>query len=204
MKRSSSDSWTNVRQFLDTSAYFLLGQPFEVVAGEESVETPVDAKTFLEAFHSAERGVGIRLMLGRASILVPKSKWLDTCGVVHRFIDYYVDKTMDEQKMEYSGPRKQSIDDSPTPFHKSLLQGLGEQTQDKTEIRNQILQGLMASQDTTSVLLSNTVFLLSRHSLIWNQFRQEVLSLQSVQLTFDLLKSLKLLRNILYECKVSS
>jgi cytochrome P450 len=44
-----------------------------------------------------------------------------------------------------------------------MIQGLIEQTDDIEYIRSQILQGMMASQETIAVLISNARFLLARH-----------------------------------------
>ena len=85
--------------------------------------------------------------------------------------------------------------------HRSLLDGLAEQTSDRIEIRNQIIQGMMAAQDTTVVLLSNTFFLLSRSPAIWERLRNETASVGSRPLTLEDTKNFRLLRNILYECE---
>lgn len=85
--------------------------------------------------------------------------------------------------------------------HRSLLDNLAQQTTDRNEIRNQIIQGMMASQDTTSVLISNTVFLLSRDTSTWERLRAEAIAIGSTPLTAEGIRKSKLLHNVLYECK---
>jgi cytochrome P450 len=44
-----------------------------------------------------------------------------------------------------------------------MIHGLAGQTDNIVDIRSRILQGMMASQETTAVLIANTILLLSRH-----------------------------------------
>lgn len=62
----------------------------------------------------------------------------------------------------------------------------------------------MAAQDTTYVLLSNTLFLLSRHPAVYEKLRAEVrnFDLDVRPGLFDDLRGLKFLRNIICECKL--
>lgn len=110
----------------------------------------------------------------------------------HEYVDAYITKALEEQKL--------SDEHKPSRAAHSLLGGLVQQTDDRTEIRNQILQGMMAAQDTTSVLLSNTIFLLSRSPKSWDKLRQEVLSHGEVLWRPDTLKALKYLNKVLKEC----
>jgi cytochrome P450 len=52
---------------------------------------------------------------------------------------------------------------------------MAEKTGDRAFLRNQVLQAVMASQDTTSNLIGNVFFLLARHPDIWQKVRKEVL-----------------------------
>ena len=58
----------------------------------------------------------------------------------------------------------------------------------------------MAAQETTSNLLANTVFLLSRHPAYWQRIRQEAVEKGTSLLTYDALMSSTLLQNLLHEC----
>jgi cytochrome P450 len=55
----------------------------------------------------------------------------------------------------------------------------------------------MASQETTSVLLSNTLLILSLNPIYWHRIRKEALEKVDSLLTFDNLLSSKVLQNIL-------
>lgn len=59
---------------------------------------------------------------------------------------------------------------------------------------------MMASQETTSSLLGNVFFLLSRHPFYWTQVRDAVLAKDDM-FDFDALLNSKVLQNILLESK---
>ncbi len=146
-------------------------------------------------------GSGFRIALGPLRFLFRDSKWPTACEETHRFADYYVDKALQWRQertqllnihatgRELKDHRQQHI----------LLHGMAEQTEDRTELRNQILQALMAAQETTSVLISNVFFLLSRHPTVWQRLRQEALLLEDHEITVDNLQNMKYLRNVLNE-----
>lgn len=73
-----------------------------------------------------------------------------------------------------------------------------EETGDRIFLRNQILQGLIASQDTTSSLLGNIFFLLARNPDVWQMLRTEVLSVGDT-LDYNTLMTMEYLQNILKE-----
>ncbi len=158
----------------------------------------MDGKAFLQAFQLSLRSCGLRLYLGPFRFILPKSASVIQWKVVHDFVDYHVNRSLENTKAEVSS----TLDQETTSHHyRSLLDGLAKQTTDRIEIRNQIIQGLMAAQDTTAVLISNTIFLLSRSPAIWARLRAETASVGSQPLTLEDTKSFRLLRNILYECE---
>jgi len=119
---------------------------------------------------------------------------LKSCRTTHKFVEFYIEKALAQEKgvpsEEDSGPGKST---------RSMLQGLTEQTDDIVDIRSQLLQGMMAAADTTSVLTSNALFLLSRHPSTWKQLHKLAKSGGPALLEFEALQSSKLLRNILFE-----
>ena len=170
------------------------------LSGDEPKDTPVDAKTFLREFQNAFQGMGMRIISGRLRFLIPPKKWLASCNVVHTFVDYFIEKASKARQA-----RLKDIDGDENDLaahHHSVLEGLVELTEDRVEIRNHILQGMMAAQETTSVLLSTTFFLLSRSPPAWSKLREEAHALSSAGMTFDNLRSSRILRNILNECRL--
>ena len=172
--------------FVDTSTHFILGKSLGVLNADQPSEGPVQGMDFLKAFQLSLRSCGLRLYFGPLSFLLPKSATSDQWQLVHRLVEYHVDKALQ------GGPEIKCD-------HRSLLHGVIQQTTDKLEIRSQMIQGMTASQDTTPLLISNTIFLLSRSPYIWERLRAEFAVVGSDPLTLDDTRKLPLLRNVLYE-----
>lgn len=133
-------------------------------------------------------------MLGRFWALAPKSRYLESCEIAHKFIDHYVDQALEE------GPQL-STENSEKAAKQSMAQGLAAQTDDRESIRSQILQGMLASLETTSALLGNSIFLLARHPQYWQHIRAESKQRGSDLLNFDSLLNFKTVQNVLYESR---
>jgi cytochrome P450 len=131
-----------------------------------------------------------RTLLGRAWKLLPQAKYVQTCATAHNFVDFYVEKALQEQGQEQTSPTK-----------RSLMKGLSSQTDDKDYIRYQVIQAMMAAQDTTSELLTNAFFHLARNAEYWTQLRAEVTEAGDEIFEVDRLTSSKLINNILLESK---
>jgi cytochrome P450 len=174
--------------FLDSAGVFLVGSGFGAVSKDQSKSTddaPVDPQSFLDAFHSAEIWMGIRMIFGALGRLAPTGRWMKQVRMVHDFVDHTVDQAMD----------KGSVDEQ---ARHTLLKSLASQTSDRHEIRYQIIQALMATQDTTSTLLSNALFCLSRDPTMWARLREEALAMSSPPTPAELKKS-RLIANIMNE-----
>ncbi|KAJ4347351.1 uncharacterized protein N0V89_011292 [Didymosphaeria variabile] len=166
--------------FLNTSLHFLVG----IDPRQEAPGAPCTPAKFIDAFHEAKDLTMLRMLLGRAWKLVPQFRYLNACRTTHEYIDYYVDQAQREL-------------DKVTGI--SILHVLAKQTDDKEYIRNQILQGMLASQETTSALLGNACFLLARHPQYWTNLRSLALSKNIQEWTFDTLSTCKPIQNILLE-----
>lgn len=167
--------------------YFLLGiDPAKNYQG-----APHTSTEFIAAFHDALFYTMFRITLGRAWSMVPQKKYLDACRKAHEYLDYYINLALSQQPSNNS----HNIHTN----KQSLLESLSNQTDDLPFIRHQILQGMMASQETTSALLGNACLLLSRHPKYWEQIRLEVSKAESNISHFDMLLNLVSVRNVLLE-----
>lgn len=185
---------SNNVQYLNSSINFLLG----LDARTESEDAPCSPGTFVDAFHDGIFGCALQIIFGPFAALIPKPKYWSGVATSHEFLDFYVQRALEQRK---SATRQAQNQDIGNFKHSSLMEGLVAQTDDKLYIRYQILQGLMASQETTSNLLGNTLFLLSRDPVHWQKIRKEALEKGDRLLNFDDLLSSKILQNILQECK---
>lgn len=134
----------------------------------------------------------VRMLLGPLWKIFPKGKYLRVCKTAHSYLDYYVRLALDSDVAE---AHKSSSG------QRSLVQSLSSQSDDIAFIRSQVLQGMMASQETTSALLGNAFFLLARYPAIWHQVREEVLAKGEALFDFDALLGSRTLRNVLLECE---
>lgn len=148
-------------------------------------------------------GSGIRIALGPFKFLYPymDSAWLKSCKVTHDFAEKYVRKALQyRQSIGEKGlePGKEPVI---TAKRSVLLYEMAIQTGDQTELRNEILQALMAAQETTAALISNVFFLLSRNCTVWQNLREEVLALGDKDLDLESLQGMRYLRQVLNESK---
>ncbi|KAI5924587.1 cytochrome P450 [Camillea tinctor] len=166
--------------FLNSALHFILG----VHPSDKSSSPPLTPDQFFNSFHDALVYSMFRVMLGRAWNILPQGKYISTCAAAHGFLDYYINQALAENH-----GRK----------NKSLIQALSVQTDYLVFIRSQIIQAMMAAQDTTSELLTNALFLLSRHPRYWELLRAEFVGKSEETLLAENLITSKLIENILHE-----
>jgi cytochrome P450 len=179
---------TDEIQFLNTSLNFLLG----ISPDDTSSEAPCTSDEFVDAFHDALFLTMVRMILGPVWKLLPQGRFLRVCNTAHSFLNHYIAQAIGQTGASDSGLAQSK--------KRSLVQDLSLQSDDQGFIRSQVLQGMMASQETTSSLLGNAFFLLSRHPSYWDQVRNEVLAKGDMS-DFDTLLNSKVLQNILLESK---
>lgn len=160
------------------------------------MEAPLSSGEFVKSFHDALVYSMFRTLLGKAWSLLPQARYIKTCATAHNFIDYYVEKALHEQTQSSTVSGKES---TITPRKRSLMSGLSSQTRDRDYIRYQIVQAMMAAQDTTSELLTNTLFLLARHPDYWQRLRVEVAQMGDNVAEAEVLTASKLIEHIILE-----
>ena len=183
-------SVANKCQFLHSALHFLLG-----IDPSKKDQAPYTAEQFIDSFHVAIYGTGLRIMLGRFQGLAPKAAYVQACLRAHEYIEYYIKCALDDSAPEKETPSMHE----PLRGHRSMVKELATQTTDMNFIRSQILQGMLAAQETISVLVANTLFLLARHPDEWQLLRTEVLEHGESLFEFHNLSSFKPLQHILSE-----
>lgn len=159
-----------------------------------SGSNPPHAQGFLDAFRDGFNGCGLRIALGPLNFLVPKGSWLKACAKVHQFADVYVEKAID-QRDQVSG----SKEGEGSKGSRTLLHNMAQQTGDRTLLRNQMVQAMMAATETTASLVVHVIRNLAMHPDICRQVRSDVLEYGSGALTFDRLQRNKSLQNVITE-----
>ncbi len=178
-------------KFLNISLHFLLGED----PCSTSSAAPYTSEEFTTFFQKALFYSMMRTILGRAWKLLPQKKYLHACKVTHEQVDYYIDQVLSADGKDLSTDG----DNNNSAKRRSVLAGLCEQTNDREFIRHQILQGMMASQETISALLSNVMWLLARHPQYWQILRSQVKDKPMEDFSFDALLNFAFVQNIILE-----
>lgn len=173
------------RLTLDTTTAFLFGDSVD------SLKTPKMAaeSNFASAFNIAQDFVAKRMRLQDLYWLVGGKKFDAACKDVHWFADQIIDHNLS----------RESKDDDSGKY--VFLDFLEKNTSDRTELRSQIINILVAGRDTTACLLSWTFFLLVRHPKVLQELRDEVsTTLQGrTEITRSELRNMGYLQNVLRE-----
>ncbi|KAF7526671.1 hypothetical protein G7054_g10698 [Neopestalotiopsis clavispora] len=166
--------------FLNSALHFVLG----VDPMDQSRGAPLTADGFVQKFHKALTYSMFRSLLGPLWALVPKGTFFQVCAEAHGYLDHYIDQALAKPDSLKS---------------RSLIQGLASQTNDQIFIRSQVIQAMMAAQDTTSELLTNALFLLARNPKYWAELRAEFVNRPESELSAECLVKCSILGNILRE-----
>ena len=150
---------------------------------------------FIRSFDYVMEGLGNRVRLGRLKFLYRDPKWFESIRIVHEFVEKHIDKSLEAERLRKV---KSHIEEAENHRY-ILLDEMVKQTQDKLDLRSQILAVFMPSRDTTAFLVSNVIHALARNSDRWTKLRKEVSSMGSRPLTFELLKSMKYLQWVINE-----
>lgn len=163
----------------------------------------------MDAYFYAQRGSGIRLMLGRVlRILHWDPKWWADCDAVNAFLDQRVDEALGrlQQRREDTNA---NAEEPPTPPGEPtrattlpplcLVDEIAKQTQDRFTLRSQIHNLFTPAHDSAAITLSNALFHLARHPHAWARLRAEILPTYDQPVTYALLKRYSYLRNVVRE-----
>lgn len=173
------------RLALDSSTDFLFGHS----TASLSQTTAVDAEVFLEAYNYGQAGVGKRMQLPRWNVLTRDKRFWRSCTVAREFVEKFVDAALDAMKDPGEKRAERLI----------LAHELAKQTQNRDDIRNQLMNVFLPAHDATSVALTNIFFHLARHPEVYNKLRREILAGDERDLTFERLKGLKYLQYVMSE-----
>jgi cytochrome P450 len=170
-------------KILDTSSEFIFGESMDALSCSESSEK------FMDAFAYAQRGVGIRAMLGKFRFLHRDKKWWDACKQVTDFVDQHVEKAISriESKEIQDATRIRLVDE------------MAKDTQDRLTLRSHILSVFSPGHDGAAIALSNAFFHLARNPGIWTKLQEEIAPTRDQPLTYELLSSYKYVNHVIRE-----
>jgi cytochrome P450 len=137
-------------------------------------------------------------------------RYAQSLNIVHSLVNQYVDLAIHPEfrTATAKGPApSSSLPSGGAQERFVMLEALAEKTQDRDELRDQLLQVLLAGRDTTAALLSWSFVLLAQHPAIFDSLRSAILSTFGISeppnnhapITFSTLKSCRPLVNFLHE-----
>ncbi|KAL3480618.1 cytochrome P450 [Aspergillus californicus] len=145
---------------LDTTTALLFGK--SVYSLRANTDQDTDNRIFAESFNTAQEGLAKRFRIAPWHFLYNPAKFQKACANVHSFVEQYLDS------LNLDG--KESLDDKSYGFIKQIAQ----ESANQRDLRNQLLNVLLAGRDTTACSLAWIFRLLVRHAhaMIW--LRKEI------------------------------
>ncbi|KAL8900648.1 MAG: hypothetical protein Q9207_005594 [Kuettlingeria erythrocarpa] len=180
------------RLTIDSATEFLFGESTSCLAPGASLET---ASRFADAFNRLQAAVGhANRTIPLLARLNPNPQVKRDIEYVHNFTDHYVASGLQWLK-------RQDLEKSVTKNggRYIFLHELVKATQDPVRIRSELLNMLIAGRDTTASLLGNVFFVLARRPDVWRKLKKDVEELNGARPSFEQIKSMKYLRNVLNE-----
>lgn len=139
--------------------------------------------------------------MGKFLVFLRNSEFDKSCKIVHDFVDKIVYKALEKTQ-----PRdaEKVIEGKEDADRYVFLTEMAKATRDPIQLRDELLNILLAGRDTTASLLSVTFHVLARRPDIFKKLKAEVDGLDGVKPDYETLKSMKYLKYLLNESKSSS
>ncbi|EHK97014.1 putative Cytochrome 52A4 [Glarea lozoyensis 74030] len=130
-------------------------------------------------------------------------KWWEAIKISHDFAYTYVDKALEFRKRylesKNSGKKSLSEDDDRHPY--VLLHEMAKETDDRDNLRSQIIHIFIAGHDSTAITVGHVFFHLCRNPEVYEKLHAEVKALDE-ELTFESLKSMRYLQYAIKETEI--
>ncbi|RFU81711.1 cytochrome p450 alkane hydroxylase [Trichoderma arundinaceum] len=171
---------------MDMATDFLFGESTNSLL-EDQYGYHSKLKGFAESVQYAQDRIAMHMALGKWALLKPDPKFRHHVRVVHKFADELVEKALQERD---SGSKTQ-------PY--VLLRALVEDVQDPIQVRDEVLNILIAGRDTTASLISNIFLMLSTRPQLWSMLQNEVAQFNNQLPKIDDISQCKYLRYTINE-----
>lgn len=181
----------------DSATEFLFGESVDILRSPEGSEQQL----FATSFDRAQGELNKRTRLGPFMAFYRNKTFKSDCDRVHAFVDRFVFKALEYRKMADAEKR---IEDTGKKQQYVFLQELAKSTDDPKQLRDELLNILVAGRDTTAGLLSNAFHVLARRPDVWQKLQAEVTELNGEFPDYETLRNMKYLRNFLNESMLLS
>lgn len=147
------------------------------------------------AFEYAQRGTGIRAVLGRLRFLHRDKEWWSACKKVTDYADLHVKRALERLQANASPDQATS--------RVRLVDEMARDTQDKVTLRSHIISVFSPGHDGAATTLTNVMFHLARHPEVWNRLKAEIEPTKNEVLSYELLNSYQYLEWVLKESELT-
>lgn len=177
---------------LDSATEFLFGESVNSLTSPDDSEQ----QQFGAAFDLAQSQLGTRSRMGKFLFFMRDSEFDNSCAVVHNFVDKIVDKALEKTQPK---DVEKAIEGKDGADRYVFLMEMAKATRDPKQLRDELLNILLAGRDTTASLLSMTFHILARRPDIFKKLKAEVDELRGGKPDYETLKTMKYLKYLLNE-----
>ena len=186
------------RLTIDSATEFLFNHSTDSLRMMGQGEDDNEDIVFSKAFNVAQNDVITRVRLDFLYRFTKQEKSKEAIEICKAYVDKWVD---DAVRWREEQDAKKAAGEEKAEERYVFIHELAKQTNDKTRIRDELMNVLLAGRDTTASLLSNMFFEIAKRPDIWQKLREEVAMLDGRLPTYEELKNFKYLKWCLNECK---
>ncbi|GAA99618.1 uncharacterized protein L969DRAFT_102957 [Mixia osmundae IAM 14324] len=184
---------------LDAGVEFLFGYNLDSMGEAYTPTSHAQSSSFLRAFNEAQEASSTRVLQGDTFLLTEAfhNPMKAPMAVIRPLLDRVVDAALARRKSADLSAEEAKI----ATEHATLLDYLLDITEDKTLIRSELLNILLAARDTTASLLTSVCYELANHPEALKRLREEIAELPAagVELSYEQITPLRYLRAVLNE-----
>ncbi|PCG94378.1 Cytochrome P450, E-class, CYP52 [Penicillium occitanis (nom. inval.)] len=169
---------------LDSSTEFIFGESVQSLDEGDSL---VSSHRFPAAFDVAQQGMGARFRMLPFNVLHRDEKFWEACSTIRQFVAESVEKAVARRQDPKEKTAKSYV----------LVDNVVQETSDKSEIQDTLMNVFLPGHDTIAILLSNIFFHLARNPHAWKKLRKHLLELSEI--TTSNLKLLEYLYHVINE-----
>ncbi|KAE8331069.1 cytochrome P450 [Aspergillus sergii] len=178
---------------LDTATEFLFGESVESLRPGSSA----GSSSFAHHFNVAQDEIAFSMVIAPFDQLIFRPRFRESVREARGYVGNFVKKAIEYRHSLDTEKHAGDTTDSQSRY--VFLEELAKETDNPSEITDQLLNILLAGRDTTASLLSMVFYNLARRPDIWDLLRSEVATLDGKCPSFEELKQLKYLSWVINE-----
>jgi cytochrome P450 len=151
---------------LDTTTALLLGR--SVYSLRANIDQDIENRSFAENFTIAQEGLAKRFRLAPWHFFYNPAKFRLACSNVHRFVERYIE----ERNLQNEN---NALEEEKYGF----IHQVAKESANNNDLRDQLLNVLLAGRDTTACCLSWTLYVLTCADLYYNKLTSAFVFVQS-------------------------